>query len=243
MFVLILAIFMRWLQVDQDEKECEMAQHVIRGTMVDTETLSLKSGALPWEIGAARFEIDFSGEVPHFTFGPQLRAIVNFDKLPTDGFHVNLKTIQWTNSMRKGDPAWECWFQRNMLGTDAPIPSGTELMTPSQIWRALDAIVGGSDPVFFRNSAFDPPILSHLMDQAGLGSELPWNRRRQSDVYSFVNHASSQHGYVDDLPKSTQHSALLDCMGQIAQLGEVMHLLAHGRPNPIIGSEDYNPVI
>lgn len=37
---------------------------VLRGTMIDTETLAIDQGAYVWEVAAVPFSIDLSGDEP-----------------------------------------------------------------------------------------------------------------------------------------------------------------------------------
>ena len=203
----------------------------ISGTMIDTETLSLGSRALPWEIAAVRFSIDISQEKPVVKIGQSMLRLIDYSGMSTRGFDIDMGTVAWTNKVRAGDAGWTFWRGINLdgkTGEGMPVP----MVRASSLWRELDMITGLSDQVYFRNSAFDPVVLTHFFGQAGIDGELPWGRRQQCDLYSYVNLAKQLHGYEDNLPKVAGHRALEDCIGQINQLAEVLHLLNPGQPRP-----------
>lgn len=211
-----------------------MTERIISGTMIDTETLSLGGRALPWEVAAVRFNIDIGQERPVIEIERRLLALVDYDGMSTRGFDIEAGTISWTNGARAGEAGWTCWRGLNLDGKKGlSAPADAPLMKPAALWRELDWFTGRTDPVYFRNSAFDPVVLSNFFEQAGIagpGAELPWGRRQQCDLYSYVNLAKQLHGYEDNLPKATGHRALEDCMGQIDQLAEVLHLINPGEP-------------
>lgn len=208
-----------------------MNDRIITGTMIDTETLSLGGRALPWEVAAVRFSIDLGQERPEIQIVERVLALIDYSGMSTRGFDIDMGTIGWTNQARAGEAGWTFWRGQHLDGLKGLSPtSDARFLKPAALWRELDKITGGSDPVYCRNNAFDPPVLSNLFERAGMGSETPWNRRRQSDLYSYVNFAKQIHGYEDNLPKMTGHRALEDCLGQIDQLADVLHILSPGGP-------------
>lgn len=198
----------------------------IKGSMIDTETLALGAKALAWEIACVPFEIEIHEDHASWdVVGKPYHAMIDYTSLSTSGFDIDLGTINWTARQRRGDPVWNYWREKHFNpGVDLkalPNP-GTPMMNPKDIlfnlkWMTKDA------PVWFRNSAFDVPVIENLASL--VGTETPWHRRQQSDLYTQVNMASQLYGYEDNLPGKSGHRALDDAMAQISQLTELSQML------------------
>lgn len=199
---------------------------LIKGTMMDTETLALGPRALIWEVACVPFEMQIHEDhVSWKTSQNPYHCMVDYKDMSTRDFDIDMGTINWTSRQRASDPAWAYWRERhfnpgaNLKAMDNP---GMTTMAPRDIlfnlkWMTKDA------PVWFRNSAFDVPAFETLAKATG--AEMPWHRRQQSDLYTQVNMANQMHGYEDNLPTSAGHRALEDAMGQIDQLAELCRLL------------------
>lgn len=193
---------------------------LMSGTMVDSETLSLESNALVWEIAAQRFEIHRVDGKLELVMAGFLDTTIDYLGSDTSPLAINLSTVAWTDGQRGEDIAWQGWKHRNLKG---PAPSSRSVtgMMPAEA-LSLVGLLAGSDPIWFRNASFDGAILGNLAGFAGI--KLPWHRRQHSDLYTLINLAKPG-GYVDQQPERAKHSALSDCQDQIQQLVELVDRL------------------
>ncbi|MFX4300234.1 3'-5' exoribonuclease domain-containing protein [Pseudosulfitobacter pseudonitzschiae] len=210
----------------------------ITGTMIDTETLALGPKALIWEIACVPFEMQIHEDhVSWDTTGEPYHAMVDYTSTSTRNFDIDFGTINWTSRQRINDAGWNYWREKHFNpGFDLKsLPSpGVPLMKPQDIlfnlsWKTKDA------PVWFRNSAFDAPVIENLA--ALTERKMPWHRRQQSDLYTLVNAAGQLLGYEDNLPSSTGHRALEDALGQIEQLADLSGMLYCGIPSTEIARD------
>ena len=195
---------------------------LIKGAMIDGETLALGPKALLWEIACVPFEIEIHEDhVAWDVSGEPFHALVDHTSGSTRDFDIDMGTVAWTSRQRANEPGWNYWREKHFNpGVDLkslPEP-GVPMMKPEDILFNLGWKTKGA-PVWFRNSAFDVPVIETLAKVCG--KEMPWHRRQQSDLYTQVNVAAQLIGYEDNLPSSTGHRALEDAMAQIGQLAEI----------------------
>jgi hypothetical protein len=157
-------------------------------------------------------------------------AVVDYRGKDTNGFDISQDTVEWTNKQRAGDPIWEFWRDTYLLGKDADLPRGVQLLDTQDLFLEIDARCG-HDPVWFRNVAFDMPRIDILFREME-GRGVPWHRRQQSDIYTMVNLAAQLTSYEDDRPAAAQHGALSDAVGQIDQLAALAKRLGLGSLAP-----------
>lgn len=205
----------------------------IEGTMIDTETLSLGPKALIWEVAAVPFRITLFEDDAHWeTTDSPYHGQVDYRKLSTRGYDIDLQTIRWTERQRRDDPSWSRW-KALFLDVDdrksSEIRAGVALFEPKFLLGNLDRITGDR-PVWFRNAAFDVPAIEHLA--AMTGEKMPWHRRQQSDLYTQVNMAQQLLGYEDGLPTVAKHNALDDAMKQVGQLCDLTAMLGNALRAP-----------
>ena len=204
----------------------------IRGTMIDTETLSLGDRALIWEVAAVPFEIEILEDQACMQISANpLHVMVDYTNDPTDAFDISLATVGWTSRQRADDPIWAAWREMHFnAGANIgrmPAP-GVAMRAPASVIGFLDRITG-SDTVWFRNAGFDVPRIENLARQAGC--DMPWHRRAQCDIYTMVNTARMLNGYEDPRPATADHTALGDCIGQIEQLCDIVGTLHCNSPS------------
>jgi hypothetical protein len=205
---------------------------ILNGTMIDGETLALGPLALLWEVAIVPFQIEIGEETAHWSLtGQPMNILLDYDGMSTRGFDIDMGTIAWTSNTRKGDAEWDYWREKHFNPGASPTVTSelkSRVMTPTQALEAMKEAVG-SNPVWFRNAAFDVPAIENLASKTGM--KMPWHRRQQSDIYSQLNLAKQMNGYEDTLPAVTGHRAFDDSIGQIKQLTGFMQSLLCAAPS------------
>ena len=204
----------------------------INGSMLDTETLAIGAKALVWEVACVPFSIKISDTELVVGMGKPVHALIDYTHTSTKGFDIDFTTIDWTNKARAGESGWEFW-RRSQLNQEKGLsaPEGVAFLTPDELRLDIRQSLVGRDTVWFRNAAFDVPLLDNLF-MAHCKQGVPWHRRSQSDLYTMTNIAAAMRGYEEPVLQAGKgHRALEDAVGQIRQLGDIMFLLAGFDPD------------
>lgn len=173
--------------------------------MIDIETMSTRTDAAVFQIGAMGFEFASGGKVYN---SKPFEAYISLQSSLDAGLHVDPATIAW-------------WMQQDDgVRTDAAIGlqygiSLDDALSGLDEWMMQDFEIPWDtvEGIWAKPITFDLTILTSAYQK--LGREVPWNWRNGRDLRTLFHLAGGEPQMMFD---GRPHSAVDDCEHQICQL-------------------------